>query len=265
VTPPLSDQDVARHWDANADQWADHVRRGWDVFREQLNNPAFFALVGDLRGKTVLDAGCGEGYNTRLLAQGGAQVTGVDISPRMIELARAEEEREPLGIRYETASFSDLSLFGGGTFDAVVSSMALMDAADLEGALREFQRVLRVGSDLFFSVTHPCFMTKGFDWLHDGDGKATRLLVSGYFDAEPWVERWRFNPAPEGTPLFAIPVFPRALSNYVNALVDAGFALREIREPQPSEEACREHPYLQPWRDHAALYLHVRAVKAPEV
>jgi len=264
VTPPLSDQDVARHWDANADQWADHVRRGWDAYREHLNNPAFFDLVGDLGGKSVLDAGCGEGYNTRLLAKGGARATAVDVSPRMIEIARAEEEREPLGIRYEVASFSDLPLFGDATFDAVVSSMALMDGPDLEGALREFRRVLKPAGDLFFSITHPCFMTKGFDWLRDDDGKAARLLVSGYFDAEPWVESWQFNSAPEGTAPFAVPVFPRTLSDYVNALVAGGFALREMREPRPSEEACREHPWLQPWRDHAALFLHVHAVKAAE-
>ncbi len=257
----MPEEEVARYWDANADQWTEQVRRGWDVFREHFNNPAFFDLVGDLRGKTVLDAGCGEGYNTRLLAKAGAQVTGVDLSPKMTDLARAEEEREPLGIRYDVASFSDLSRFDDGSFDVVVSTMALMDGPDLEGALREFRRVLKPSGDLFFSVTHPCFMTKGFDWVANDNGRQVRLLVSDYFDSEPWVERWRFAPASEETPLFAIPVFPRTLSDYVDGLLAAGFALREIREPRPSDEACREHPYFQPWRDHAALFLHVHAVK----
>jgi len=261
MAPHLSDDEVARHWDANADRWTEHVRRGWDVFREQLNNPAFLALIGDVRGKTVLDAGCGEGYNTRLLARAGARVTGVDVSSRMIELARAEEEREPLGIRYEVASFSNLGLFTEASFDAVVSTMAVMDVAHLEGGLREFCRLLKAGGDLFFSVTHPCFMTRGFDWLRDDAGNAVRLLVSGYFDREPWVERWKFERAPEETAPFAIPVFPRTLSDYVNVLVAAGFSLREMREPRPSEEACREHPFLRPWRDHAALFLHLHATK----
>lgn len=264
MSPSLSDEDVARHWDANADLWTDHVRRGWDVFRDHLNNPAFFELVGDLRGKAVLDAGCGEGCNTRLLAKAGARVTAFDLSPRMIKLARAQEEREPLAIRYEVASFSDLALFGDASFDAAVSTMALMDGPDIEGALRELYRVLRPGGDLFFSVTHPCFMTKGYGWQRGDAGNMTRLLVSEYFDREAWVERWRFNAAPEDAPEFAIPVFPRTLEDYVNALVAAGFVLRELREPRPSEEACREFPFLRPWRDHAALFLHVHAVK-PEV
>jgi ubiquinone/menaquinone biosynthesis C-methylase UbiE len=264
MVPPLSDEDVARHWDANANQWSDHVRRGWDAYREHLNNPAFFEMVGDVRGKTLLDAGCGEGYNTRLLARAGARVTGIDLSLRMIELAREEENRGPLDIRYEVASFSDLSLFGDAAFDAVISTMALMDGSDLEGALREFHRVLPPGGDLFFSITHPCFMTRGYNWLRDNEGNKARLLVSDYFDDEPWLERWQFERAPEGTAPFAIPVFPRTISDYVNSLVAAGFILREIREPRPSEAACDEHPWLRPWRDHAALFLHFHAVKPAE-
>ena len=107
----IPEQEVAQYWDENAKVWADHVRKGWDAYREHFNNPAFFEFIGDLSGKTVLDVGCGEGYNTRLLARSGARMTGVDISQRMIELARQEEQREPLGIRYEVASFSDLGIF----------------------------------------------------------------------------------------------------------------------------------------------------------
>jgi ubiquinone/menaquinone biosynthesis C-methylase UbiE len=261
MTPSLSEEDVARHWDAIADQWADHVRRGWDVFRDRLNNPAFFELLGDVRGELVLDAGCGEGYNTRLLAKSGARVTGFDISPRMIELAREEEGREPLGVRYEAASFSDLPAFQDESFDVVVSTMALMDGPDFDDALREFRRILKPGGDFLFSITHPCFMTKGFGWLDGADGNRAKLLVSDYFEAPPWVERWRFQSAPEDEALFAIPVFPRTLSDYVNGLINAGFVLREIHEPRPSEEACRAYPFLRPWRDHAALFLHVHATK----
>lgn len=64
-----TDEAVARYWDANADLWTEHVRRGWDAYREHFNNPAFFAFLGEVKGKRVLDAGCGEGYNTRILAR----------------------------------------------------------------------------------------------------------------------------------------------------------------------------------------------------
>ena len=81
----ISEQQVTQYWDNNANLWADHVRKGWDTYREYFNNPALFEFMGGLSGKTVLDVGCGEGYNTRLLARSGARMTGVGISERMEE------------------------------------------------------------------------------------------------------------------------------------------------------------------------------------
>jgi 2-polyprenyl-3-methyl-5-hydroxy-6-metoxy-1,4-benzoquinol methylase len=124
--PEFSLDEVARYWDDNAAAWAREVRQGHDVARELLNNPAFLALIGDLRGRAVLDAGCGDGYNTRMLARTGARMTGVDLSARMIALAQDEERRDPLGIRCARASYTELALFADATFDAVVSFMALV-------------------------------------------------------------------------------------------------------------------------------------------
>jgi len=257
----MDEEEVARHWDENAELWTEQVRKGLDVYRDHINNPAFFRLVGRVEGRAVLDAGCGEGYNTRILAGRGAQVTGIDISARMIEHARDEEKRQPLGIRYEVASFSDLSLFTDTSFDVVVSTMSLMDSPDYEGAIREFFRVLRKRGKLFFSVTHPCFMTRGYGWIRDEAGKATSITASDYFNRQPWVEYWGFSQSPENTPPFAVPAFPRTLSDYFNTLIKTGFVLKKIDEPRPSQKICKEHPRLQGWRDHAANFLHVHAVK----
>ena len=259
----ITEEEVARDWDENADLWAEHVRKGWDVYREHFNNPAFLKFIGDLNGRTALDAGCGEGYNTRILARRGAQVVGVDISQRLVELARQVEQEEPLGIRYEVASFSELSLFDDTSFDAVVSFMALMDSPDYEGALREFFRVLRGKGELFFSITHPCFLTKGFSWIRDEQGNAIKFTGSEYYTRQSWLEHWAFSkgPIPEDTEPFAVPRFTRTLSDYINTLIRVGFILRRIEEPRPSQQKFREHPWLQRWRDHAALFLYVHAMK----
>src|SRR5262249_41083212 len=166
----FSNEDVAAFWNGNAALWAEQIRDQRDIAREFHNNPAFLAIIGDVRGKDVLDAGCGEGYNTRILAQRGARMTGVDISERMIELAREEERREPLGIRYVCTSYTDLAGFPDESFDAVVSFMAMMDGARFDLAMSESFRVLRRGGMLAFSITHPCFITKGSGWLRDEQG-----------------------------------------------------------------------------------------------
>jgi ubiquinone/menaquinone biosynthesis C-methylase UbiE len=261
----FTEREVAMHWDENADVWTAHVRQGWDSYREHLNNPAFLKLVGNLKGKKVLDAGCGEGYNTRIFARMGAQMTGIDISVRMIEHARRAEQKEPLGIKYEAASFTDLSIFGNDSFDTVVSTMALMDGPDYEKAIAEIYRVLHKNGDFFFSISHPCFMTEGFGWVNEDNEKKPLLTVSGYFSKKQWIERWKFSQAPEeirkDVPLFAIPRFPRTLAEYINPLAGAGFMLKKIAEPRPSATDCREHPYLQRWRDAGSLFLHVHCVK----
>ena len=266
ITPEtISEEEVARHWDDNADVWTEHVRKGWDSYREHLNNPTFLKLVGNLKDKETLDAGCGEGYNTRIFARMGAKITGIDVSPRMIEHARQVEQKEPLGIRYEVASFTNLSIFSDESFDTVISTMALMDGPDYEKAIAEIYRVLKKQGDFFFSISHPCFMTEGFGWVTGDRETKPALTVSGYFSKKQWIERWKFSQVPEelrkDIPLFAIPRFPRTLSEYINPLLQTGFILKKLAEPRPSANDCRKYPYLQRWRDAGSLFLHVHCIK----
>lgn len=93
-----------RSWEGNAKAWTLLSRQGWDVYRDFINTPAFLELLPDVRGKTGLDVGCGEGHNTRLLAQRGAHIFGVDIAPSF--LAFAEEAKD--GIGYVAASALEL-------------------------------------------------------------------------------------------------------------------------------------------------------------
>jgi SAM-dependent methyltransferase len=259
----ISEEEVARCWNGNAETWAKMVREGWDIFRDEYQLPAFLEFIGDISGKLILDAGCGEGYNTRTFARLGARLVGVDISGEMIKLARRSETDEPLGIRYEVASFTDMDIFAGASFDMVLSTVALMDGPDFAGATRELHRVLKPGGELVFSILHPCFVTsQGSTWVTDDDGNPG-LFVSRYYDRTHEVTRWRYSryPDPESVPPFEVPYFPRTLSEYINAVCDAGFTIKAIDEPRPSKEAAEKHPVLAKRRIHGAHFLFVKAVK----
>ena len=265
MPPEISEREVAENWDRNAPLWAEQVRSGHDIFREHWNNPAFLEFAGDLRGRSVLDAGCGEGYNTRIFARRGVRMTGVDLSQQMLDFAREEERREPLGIRYERASFTNLANFGDETFDAVISTMALMDGPDFAGAMREIARVLRRGGMLAYSILHPCFMTRGMGWIKDDSGRVIKWGVADYFNDEPQIEYWKFGHAPNADQHenFAVPRFDRTLAYYINSTIASGLTLAEIREPRAPESACAAFPEsFRKWRDHIPLFLHVRALKA---
>ena len=246
-----TDRKVAQFWDANAAGWSKVVDARADIFREAFNNPEFFRFAGNLKGLRILDAGCGEGRNTRLFALRGARMTGVDLSRKLIARARKAEREEPLGIVYREASFSRMPMLRSASFDGVVSTVALMDGPDFKGALRELFRVLKPGGPLSFSITHPCFEMPKLGWRKE-DGQVM-LAISDYFNRRTWVERWPDD--------ISVPRFPRTLSWYLNAIIATGFLLEKLEEPRPSEAACRRHPKLRKWRDHAACYLYVRARK----
>jgi len=100
-------------------------------------------LFGDGRNLSILDAGCGDGFHARrLVDQRRGQVTGVDVSPAMIELAREEERAAPRGIRYVCCAVEDLpDLFCSGPFDAVLAAYLLHYAPNVDVLRRMCQRL----------------------------------------------------------------------------------------------------------------------------
>lgn len=257
------ESEVAERWSRNARQWAMDVRAGFDTYRDHFTFPAFVASLPDLAGLRIVDFGCGEGSNTRRFAQLGARMTGIDISQGMLDLAQAEEDRHPMGIEYQLASFSACPQLQTSSFDAVLSTLALMDGPDFKGAMREAYRILKPGGFIAFSILHPCFISAGLSWIKTGSGETTGLGVSGYFKKAGFIEEWKFGDNPnkaEALP-FTVPRFPRTLSDIINAVCDAGFVIKHIDEPMPSEAACSAYPRFRRWRDLAAFLLIVKAEK----
>jgi SAM-dependent methyltransferase len=228
-------KDLREEWDDASRPWVDFVRAGKDHYRDGLNNPAAFELIGAVRGKRVLDLACGEGYNTRILAAKGAEVTGVDFSEEMIDAARREEARLQQGIRYYVLDAAYLDRLRSGRFDLVTCFMSLQDVEDYRKAVSEVSRVLKTRGRFVFSIPHPCFETIVVKGKRVSAGER-------YFDPLRYPIHW--NMPRLGRP-FRTSSFHRTLTDYVDALFRNGLLVLRLVEPTPTVDGLQEYPALE--------------------
>lgn len=256
--------EVARYWEANAETWTRHVRAGYDIYRDGQNTPTFLDMLPPVRGLCGLDIGCGEGSNTRALAQLGASMHAIDVAPTFIRHARDAERVEPLGVSYLVADATDLP-FAPSSFDFAAAFMSMMDLADQSRALCEAARVLRPGGFLQFSILHPCFVPPHRRVLRNPDRTTRAIEIAGYFDEiDGRIDTFWLTKVPQEerdkTDPFRGPRFHRTLSRWVELIVEAGLVIERFGEPRASVELAKVEPELEDTLV-APLFLHIRGTK----
>jgi len=207
---------------------------GTSCVREDPFWPAAEALMGDLVGRRVCDLACGQGRVARQLADLGASVVAVDLSAKLLEIARRHEAAQPRGIAYRQADARHLDGFADGAFDGVVCFMALMDIPDLEPTLRSVARILRSGGWFVFAILHPCYNTERSGELLSPTGLVG--TVGGYFAEGYWRSDTRTGPPGK------VGAYHRTLSTYVTALADVGLALERLSEPRATASVAQRRP-----------------------
>jgi len=212
--------EVRAFWDRVAKDWNQHVGTNGDANRILNSDPILWAMAGDVSGLKVLDAGCGTGYLTAQFHAKGAQVTGVDLSEQMIQIARTQYP----DIDFRVDSVSELGTVADAQFDLIVSNYVLMDLPDLDSALANFARVLRPGGAAIAVFSHPCF-PQGRAAMPTSR-RLTYTWDFPYFEHRKCVDpRWgRF------TSDFIW--FHRPLSDYWKAFRRAGFRVADFEEPR---------------------------------
>jgi len=234
-------ESVRQSWDQAADAYAQGQAAGADYYRYEFFGPAQLALCGDVRGMTVLDVGCGNGYFTRALARRGARVTGIDISPRMIEHAKRQESTEALGIEYHVLDAAGLPAgFVPQSFDMVTSCMSLQDMPSVDHVFRGVHALLRPGRRFIASITHPCTDTPVRVWELDESGAKRWLCIDRYFERGAFEYPWRGWGREFTTEGFRAP-----LEDWLGWILEAGFELRALKEPRPTDQALHARPDLE--------------------
>jgi SAM-dependent methyltransferase len=194
---------------------------GPDAYGDLLWGPNRFperelGILGDVRGKRVLEVGCGGAQFGIELARRGALLTGIDLSAEQLRHARANVRRAGVRYRLVRGNAEDLSRFRSSSFDLVVSDFAV-GFMDIDRLFPEVARVLRVGGRCVVSWNSPIL-----DCMTVDGSPPLRAFVRSYFDRTPFVEGGR-DPTYE---------FKRIYGDWVRAFARAGLVLEDLVEPQ---------------------------------
>lgn len=181
--------------------------------------PAMVRLAGDVDGRRVLDAGCGSGLLAAALRDQGALVSGFDLSPGMVSLAR---ERLSDGADLRVADLGERLPYDDGAFDVVVCSLALHYLKDWASPLTELRRVLQPGGRLIISVPHPVVYMFNYQ---DRD----------YFALTQYSEEFEF-----GDHSAVLTYWHRPLHAMTDAFAEAGFQISAVSEPPWSPDTPPE-------------------------
>ncbi|MCL1036162.1 class I SAM-dependent methyltransferase [Shewanella submarina] len=202
-----------------------------NIYNAMLDLPSMKRLIGDVRGRRVLDLGAGSGvYAEYFLQSGVSELTCIDSSPQMLALLKQKVARLGAEARVHTYAH-DLSLGLKGEADAgydlVVSALMLHYLEDLPTFFAEVARVLKSGGELVFSTHHPFA-----DYECSSSGN--------YFEQELVTEEWNTV----GEPV-QVSFYRRSLTEITQALTDNDFVITGLNEGEvmPEAKALNESTY----------------------
>lgn len=187
-----------------------------------LERPGTLSLLPDVKGKRVLDAGCGPGVYSEWLVERGAKVVAVDVSPKMIALAKRR-----LGDSVEVLLHDlrePLDFLEDDCIDVVLSPLVMDYIEDWFPVFSEFCRVLVGDGALVFSVGHPF---AEYNWSRS----------ENYFLTERVEMCWKGF----GVPVL-MPSFRRPLEAAIESLYESGFLVERLLEPRPTFEYEEKDP-----------------------
>ena len=204
--------------------------------------PATLSLLPEVRGLRVLDAGCGPGIYAEILVGMGAEVLALDANPKMVAFAQARLGKR--GQVFEASLEAPLTFLEDKSFDVVVAPLVMDYIRDWRATFGEFQRVLKPGGILVFSMEHP--LMKYIDHQAESD----------YFQVERVTYTWRGF----GDPV-EVPSYRRSLADIFNPLIENGFTLDTVLEPLPTAEFKTHAPEDYEKLIHEPGFMCVRAVR----
>lgn len=241
----MSTDNVAS-WDAFSARYQATAVLPTDVAHYGPDAPteAELRLLGDLRGRRVVELGCGGGQCSIAFAKAGAVAIGIDSSAEQLNHARKLAEQEGVRLELRLGDLADLAFLRADSVDLVFSAYAFGFVADLRRVFRQVHRVLREGAAFVFSLPHPYYSL-----VDDDHPEEPLLLRRSYFDTSPITYSW------DGVPFVD---YPHTVEEIVTGLLRSGYRLDALLEPAPSTS----RPPSAQWREVARVLPRTLIVRA---
>lgn len=213
--------------------------------------PTIKKMIPDLKGKTVLDLGCGTGEMCRYFVSLGAKrVVGIDISQNMLNLAKQENCEK---IEYRCIPMEEIISLNE-KFDMVFSSLAFHYVEDFEKLMQDISNLLKKDGTLLYSQEHPVAtatdLHKQMENRIDIDGKRY-FLLSDY--NKIGIRKFHWN-------IDGVIKYHRNFTIIVNSLIQAKLNILEIQESQALAEAVKQQPKYK-YQEDRPYFLFVKATK----
>jgi len=239
--------DNAAAWDRHAAAYQAGAQLSTDVahYGPDIPDESELRLLGDLKGKRVLELGCGGAQCSIAFAKQGATAIGVDFSAEQLAFARRLVEREEVRVELRQGDLADLAFLRADSIDVAFSTYAFGFVEDLNRVFRQVHRVLKVGAPLVFSLPHPAY-----DMIDD-DSEQPLLVRRSYFDRSPIDYEWGGVPFTD---------YHHTFSDIFTGLFRASYRIDAVLEPEPRAGGPRSRDWRETFR-YVPRTLIVRARK----
>lgn len=213
-------------WERVASWYDGWVGERGSAYHRQLAIPALLELLDPQPGERVLDVGGGQGVLAPYLVEAGASVTVVDASAQLIAAAKRRHGRlrDARFVVGDARRLPSLAALEPASFEAATFLLSIQDMDPLDDVIRGVSWALGDRSRIVMVMTHPAFrQPRHSGWGYDEARKLTYRRIDGYLSelAVP------MKSLGGGLPTRS---FHRPISNYVNALAEAGFATDAMLE-----------------------------------
>ena len=226
-------------WGGVAGWYDELLEQSSDSFQSRVIMPNLIRILDPKPGMKVADVACGQGYFSRAFAANGADVVACDISPELIELAKAKPLGAPTSkgpavkpgqLAFSVAPADSLSFMSDGSVDALTIILAIQNIENLAGTMAEAARVLRAGGRLILVTNHPAFrIPKASSWVWDDKSATQYRRIDAYMsDSKVEIDMTPGADKPADKKLTVS--FHRPLQSYFKAMSKAGLAVSRLEE-----------------------------------